>query len=82
MSYLFYTMPLHLDEQHGGHSVGSLAELLSHEPLRDDSPASESELSALQAVKAGAIVREAMLAQTDAASSQRMGDGATWGAAR
>ena len=75
-------MPLHVDEQHGRHSVGSLAELISHEPFRDELHASESNLSAPQAVEAGAIVREAVLARTDAAKSQLMGDGATWGAAR
>jgi hypothetical protein len=43
---LFYNMPLHVNEQHRVLGVGSLAELILHEPLRDESPASESELPA------------------------------------
>ncbi len=49
-----------------------MAELISHEPLRDDSQASASELIAEQAVEAGEIVREAVLARTDTARNQRM----------
>ena len=69
---LFYNLPLHVDEQHGGHSGGSLAELISQKPLRDDSHASASDLSVLQALETVEIVREATLARTDAARSQRM----------
>ena len=70
--------------------MGSMAELISHESLRDDSHALESELSALQAVEAGEVVREAVLARTDAGSEPahgspsrwllRMGGGAAWDA--
>ena len=42
-----------------------MTELILHEPLTDESHASESELSAEQAVEAGEIVREAVLARTD-----------------
>jgi hypothetical protein len=69
---LFHNMPLHVDEQHGRHGVGSLAELISNEPLRGESHVSESDLSALQAVEAGEIVREAVIARTDASRSQHM----------
>jgi len=72
LGYLFYNLPLHVDEQHGGHSVGSMAELISHESLREEAHASESDLSALQVVEAGKIEREAVLARTDASRSQRM----------
>ena len=70
--YLFYNMPLHVDEQHRVLGVGSMAELILHEPLRDESHASESELPAEQTMEAGAIVREAMLARADTSRSQRM----------
>jgi hypothetical protein len=49
-----------------------MGELITNEPLWDESHASAIDLSALQAVKAGVIVREAVLARTDAARSQRM----------
>lgn len=49
-----------------------MAELISNEPLRDESHALASELPAEQAVEAGEIVREAVLARTDASRSQRM----------
>jgi hypothetical protein len=45
LGYLFYNLTLHVDEQHGGDGVGSLAELISNEPLRDESHASKSDLS-------------------------------------
>src|SRR5215469_8579473 len=48
------------------------AELISHEPLRDDSYASESDLSALQAVEAEAIMCEAESAQIDTSRGQRL----------
>jgi len=41
-----------------------MAQLISLKPLKDDSHASESELSALQAMEAGEIVRQAMSART------------------
>lgn len=85
-------MPLHVDEQHRGHGVGSIAELILHEPLRDESPASESKLPAEQTVEAREIVRQAVIVRTDAGSEpaygppsrwlMRMGGSATWGAAR
>src|SRR5258708_20663462 len=69
---LFYNMPLHVNEQHRVLGVGSMAELILHEPLRDESPASESELPAGQTMAAGAIVREALLARTHPSRSPRM----------
>jgi hypothetical protein len=42
---------------------------------QDDSPASESELSALQA---GEVVREAMLARTDVGSEPAQGSPSSW----
>jgi hypothetical protein len=69
-----------------------MPELISNEPLRDESHASESELPALQAVEAGEIVREAVIARTDVGSESvhgsprrwpmRMVRGATWCAVR
>ncbi len=49
-------MPLLVDEQCGRSGVGSLAELLSNELLRDDSSASESELPVEQTVETREIV--------------------------
>jgi len=92
LGYLFYNIPIHVDEQHERHGVGSLSEVISNEPLRDESHASESELPALQTLEAGEIVREAVIARTDAGSEpahgsprrwlMRMVSGATWGATR
>ncbi len=65
-------MPLLVDEQCGRSGVGSLAELLSNEPLRDDSSASESELPVEQTVETREIVRQAVIVRTDASRSQRM----------
>ncbi len=45
-----------------------MAELISNEPLRDESHASESELPTVQTVEAGSIVREVVIARTDAGS--------------
>ena len=50
-----------------------MAKLISHEPLKDESHASESELPALQAMEAGAIVCEALSARTDARSEATRG---------
>ncbi len=55
-----------------------MAELILHEPLKDDSHASESELPALQTVEAGAIVREAVSAQTDTGSESAHGSPSRW----
>ncbi len=49
-----------------------MAELISHEPLKEDSHVSESELSALQAMEEEANVREAVSARTDASRRQRV----------
>jgi hypothetical protein len=65
-----------ITEQHEGHSVGFLAELISIEPLRDESPASERELPAEQAVEEGEIVRDAMMAEHMPEASQRSVHGA------
>jgi hypothetical protein len=61
-----------VDEQHGLHGVGSMTELILNEPFTDESHASESELSAEQAVEAGEIVREVVRAQTDVTRSRHM----------
>ncbi len=71
LDYLFENVPLHVDKQHGGHGVGSMAELIPNKLRRDDSHVSEGKLPAEQTVEAGAIVREAVPARTDASSSQR-----------
>jgi hypothetical protein len=42
-----------------------MTELILHVPLTDESHASESELSAEQAVEAGEIAREALLARAE-----------------
>jgi len=55
-----------------------MAELISNEPLRDESRATESELSALQAVEAEAKVREAVSARTDAGSEPALDSSSGW----
>jgi hypothetical protein len=52
---LFYSMPIHLDERHRLHSVGSMPELISIEPLGDESHDSESVLRARQIVEVGGL---------------------------
>jgi hypothetical protein len=69
LCYLFYNLPLHVDQQQGGYAVGSMAKRISHKPLREEALASESELPAEQTVEAGEVVHEAVLARTDASSS-------------
>src|SRR2546430_1380988 len=49
-----------------------MGELITNESLWDELHASARDLSALQTVEAGVIVREAVLARTDAARSQHM----------
>ena len=50
-----------------------MVELISYEPLRDDSHASEGEMPAEQTVETGEIVCEAVFARTDAGSESAYG---------
>jgi len=50
LDYLFENVPLHVDKQHGGHGVGSMAELIPNKLRRDDSHVSEGKLPAEQTV--------------------------------
>src|SRR6266700_7955503 len=55
-----------------------MAELIPHKPFKDDSHASERELPAGQAVEAGAIMREAVSARTDAGSESAHDSPSRW----